>query len=222
MRSHRGFTLIELLVVIAIIAILAAILFPVFARTRERARITSCTSNLRQIGIALDIYRKDNGDRWPYQLWKWADAPGPGALEAYVRSRKVMICPTSRYEETPDLADERNALQWAYSPMTSYRYYLIEDPVGSTEPKFGPPGTKIPVVGQVMGYREMTLYFLRIGYNTWRGTDPTSESWRKYNAGIGIVGCAGHRRYYTLYWSQQADLTLMHHGGVKLVMGNYY
>jgi len=64
-RRSRGFTLIELLVVIAIIAILAAILFPVFAAARENARKTQCISNLKQLGLAFNMYCGDNKDRFP-------------------------------------------------------------------------------------------------------------------------------------------------------------
>ncbi|MFA4044255.1 MAG: hypothetical protein HZRFUVUK_001041, partial [Candidatus Fervidibacterota bacterium] len=71
-RMHRGFTLIELLVVIAIIAILAAILFPVFARAREKARQASCQSNLKQIGLAIFQYAQDYDERLPLAWY------GPG------------------------------------------------------------------------------------------------------------------------------------------------
>src|SRR5215212_10043465 len=64
LRRPSGFTLIELLVVIAIIAILAAILFPVFAQARESARITQCASNMRQIGMAARMYVTDYDEVW--------------------------------------------------------------------------------------------------------------------------------------------------------------
>src|SRR5580658_1927210 len=65
MKHRTGFTLIELLVVIAIIAILAAILFPVFAQAREKARQTTCTSNVKQIGLAWLMYVQDYDESFP-------------------------------------------------------------------------------------------------------------------------------------------------------------
>src|SRR5438067_179265 len=67
--ARRGFTLIELLVVIAIIAILAAILFPVFAQAREKARQAGCTSNLKQISLATMMYLQDYDETYP--VWPW-------------------------------------------------------------------------------------------------------------------------------------------------------
>ena len=66
MRKRRGFTLIELLVVIAIIAILAAILFPVFAQAREKARQATCLSNLRQVDVATQMYMQDYDEAVPW------------------------------------------------------------------------------------------------------------------------------------------------------------
>ena len=69
LRPGHGFTLIELLVVIAIIAILAAILFPVFAKAREKARQTSCLSNLKQIGTSMLMYVQDYDETFPKRYW---------------------------------------------------------------------------------------------------------------------------------------------------------
>ena len=66
MRRNHGFTLIELLVVIAIIAVLAALLFPAFAKAREQARQTTCLNNLRQVGLGIKSYIEDHDEQFPY------------------------------------------------------------------------------------------------------------------------------------------------------------
>jgi prepilin-type N-terminal cleavage/methylation domain-containing protein/prepilin-type processing-associated H-X9-DG protein len=104
-RSGRnGFTLIELLVVIAIIAILAAILFPVFAKVREKARQTSCTSNLKQIGLAITQYVQDNDETFPMGSPGHADGRGwAGAIYPYVKSVGVYKCPDDSTSPTTNL-----------------------------------------------------------------------------------------------------------------------
>ena len=73
--KRTGVTLVELLIVVAIIALLAALLFPVFAKIRERGRQTVCLSNLRQLGLATALYAQDSDDRYPY-------GGDPGDLDA--------------------------------------------------------------------------------------------------------------------------------------------
>ncbi len=94
--SKRGFTLIELLVVIAIIAILAAILFPVFARAREKAKQASCESNLKQLGLAMHMYAQDYDECFPmvhiqYSTgWHYYQIE----LKPYIKNEAVWNCPT--------------------------------------------------------------------------------------------------------------------------------
>lgn len=96
-RAIPGFTLIELLVVIAIIAILAAILFPVFAKAREQARKASCASNLKQIGLGVMQYTQDNDETMPPQ---WQNPPGGAyswaySIYPYVKSGQLFVCPSN-------------------------------------------------------------------------------------------------------------------------------
>jgi prepilin-type N-terminal cleavage/methylation domain-containing protein/prepilin-type processing-associated H-X9-DG protein len=89
--QKRGFTLIELLVVIAIIAILAAILFPVFARAREKARQTTCTNNQRQIAVSFQMYAQDHEETLPNSSSAWQDIKvDPG----------VLMCPSAGKQNT--------------------------------------------------------------------------------------------------------------------------
>ncbi len=103
---RRGFTLIELLVVIAIIAILAAILFPVFAKAREKARQASCASNLKQIGLALLMYAQDYDERLPgYGVgpYHWNVLIYP-----YVKNLAIYQCPDSPRDPTQLNSSGRN------------------------------------------------------------------------------------------------------------------
>jgi len=100
-RRNSGFTLIELLVVIAIIAILAAILFPVFAQAREKARQASCLSNLKQSGLAGMMYVQDYDETYPLSLYINMGNNPPcvysfyNALTPYQKNAGIMLCPSA-------------------------------------------------------------------------------------------------------------------------------
>lgn len=120
----RAFTLIELLVVIAIISVLAAILFPVLAGGREKARQTACVANLKQMGAALLLYAQDHDDTAPSAQWIGGDAfppPwdfGPSSrdlLEPYVKSPGTFVCPSdTELAELPLRGDPRRKFGLSY------------------------------------------------------------------------------------------------------------
>src|SRR5271165_6318670 len=96
-RISKGFTLIELLVVIAIIAILAAILFPVFAQARAKARQTVCLSNMRQMGLATMMYAQDYDERLPLAATTTASSylNWHNLLIPYTQNEQIWVCPSA-------------------------------------------------------------------------------------------------------------------------------
>lgn len=132
MRQNKGFTLIELLVVIAIIAILAAILFPVFAAAREKARQSACLNNEKQIGLAMMQYTQDYDDSYPMCYWNpavnsWVPqrCAYPAALYPYIKSTGVWICPSQ-----PPIENWRQPGAYSYTipgvlSGTYYQEYLL-------------------------------------------------------------------------------------------------
>jgi prepilin-type N-terminal cleavage/methylation domain-containing protein/prepilin-type processing-associated H-X9-DG protein len=124
-RRHGGFTLIELLVVIAIIAILAAILFPVFAQAREKARQASCSSNSRQLGLAVNMYKQDADEKFPFGGWmpytpvKNGQWEWQNTVAVYIKNKGVYRCPSSGDDDEDPTNPQR--WDWNRNPV-SYLY----------------------------------------------------------------------------------------------------
>ena len=150
-RSGEGFTLIELLVVIAIIAILAAILFPVFSAGRERARTIMCLSNLRQLSTAMLMYCGDNGGRMPasgkYRTPNpnWCGSPDTyqpvvleqGSLWPYVRDEKVYRCPTDYKKAAQQITgtvQQQKDFALSYSMNDDLSYRKLDQALATKDP----------------------------------------------------------------------------------------
>jgi prepilin-type N-terminal cleavage/methylation domain-containing protein/prepilin-type processing-associated H-X9-DG protein len=147
-RVRRGFTLIELLVVIAIIALLAAILFPVFAKARENARRSSCMSNLKQIGLGILQYSQDYDETMVAQRYgaaadgltteptngtvryKWMDAIYP-----YVKNSQIFTCPSTK-SDPGSLYEPRETLS---GPLNHYGTYSINQTYTTLGDAYSPP-----------------------------------------------------------------------------------
>lgn len=146
-KNHQAFTLIELLVVIAIISILAAILFPVFARARENARRTSCLSNLKQVALGVRMYGQDYDERMPAERrdamsdadisqsnpYGWADA-----LQPYLKSTQIFQCPSETNSDGSDLAYGTFIKGGGYSD-----YWINRRVLGAADAEFSAPSLTI-------------------------------------------------------------------------------
>ncbi len=125
--SRRAFTLIELLVVIAIIAILAAILFPVFAQAREKARQTSCLSNMKQLGLGIVQYVQDYDECYPIGVGQSPYGGNPvahwqQAVVPYVKSDGIFACPDDPDAGRPEPGKEWKGLKTSYTGNGYFTY----------------------------------------------------------------------------------------------------
>ncbi len=177
--DRRGFTLIELLVVIAIIAILAAILFPVFARAREKARQASCMSNLKQMGLSFFMYISDYDEMFPVNPeWKTR-------LQPYIRTTEINRCPSRKH------------LPWYYGQgynigcFGAFGPYVAGVP-GRSEAEIQNPSNKIVIAewDRCNSGPPVGPYGLFMGGAT---------SWwavcRVHNGGSNLLFCDGHVKW---------------------------
>ena len=201
MRS-RGFTLIELLVVIAIIAILAAILFPVFARARAKARQTACLSNVKQISLALQMYAQDYDECYPvvnhltgYDWW--------GPLQTYVKNAQMFRCPAYKAGSGEPASD--------YSINGLFAH-------GSSMAIFDYPAEQIAIAIRKPGCAEA-------GYHPWPDDHATWDDLTQYtefqdhiatdihNGGCNYGFADGHAKWLKWEATIKAPVPYMHNTG---------
>jgi prepilin-type N-terminal cleavage/methylation domain-containing protein/prepilin-type processing-associated H-X9-DG protein len=204
-RRGRGFTLIELLVVIAIIAILAALLFPVFARAREAARKTACVSNLRQLGTAAQMYVLDHDGRYFQHDWRTGHYWFGLAAGATVVREQALLYPYTRnfrIQQCPSFTAEPK-----YAGATAgygYNYgYLTEDwgAIGVTEAVIVRPSQCL-LFGDSANYEWWTSppavresFGLFPPSSTLPWNSPTSQF--RHNGQKVVVFADGHARAYS-------------------------
>ena len=183
---RKGFTLIELLVVIAIIAILAAILFPVFAKAREKARQSSCLSNFKQIGLGVLSYAQDYDERLPRQ-WNDTAAPHPWEwcntgtytnyqddITPYIKSQQIFICPSS----------QRSA-----EAATAYNTWLHARALGTIQY----PANVVVVLDSSWEWMQSNM----------TAEQPTGRVESRHNDGFNVTYVDGHSK-----WQKRTQMTL--------------
>ncbi len=210
-KSDRsGFTLIELLVVIAIIAILAAILFPVFAQARESARMTSCLSNTKQIGLAFHMYSQDFDEVFPINRAEdWNADVSHGnwkhLLQPYVKSYQIFRCPSNPASQVVDESGDPSYHfdnKLAPGLQVTFRGYFYYDPwwLGTrSEATYAYPASTLLVGENKDIYPDYGPWIAFLPAGSWAGS--SYSNWgahhRGSDRGSNIAFVDGHSKYQT-------------------------
>ncbi|HVK06148.1 MAG TPA: DUF1559 domain-containing protein [Armatimonadaceae bacterium] len=202
--AKRAFTLIELLVVIAIIAILAAILFPVFAQAREKARQSACLSNQKQIGTGVMMYVQDHDGVYPPQLGLGATTlRWPNTVDAYIKNRDVYVCPNRT-----DIPCQGSSLQSGYCSYgmnywVDSAYYADATDSGIARPAetifLAETGGRqnLPTKGFYLVYPSYYGYTFRTNYPYGFNLTTTGDArlTDRHNGGQNLLWCDGHSKW---------------------------
>ena len=195
MAGKQGFTLIELLVVIAIIAILAAILFPVFARAREKARQTSCLNNVKQMGLAAVMYSSDYDDalvpariRYGDTCTYWCPHPArTGLLEPYINNRQIFLCPST------DTASWGGVTDYGINYRLNVDTWYGGTPIKLSEIEY--PAETLTIVDSdwtrsTVDYHTSNCWYVSDGF--WASAFVPA----RHNHGANIAFCDGHAKWH--------------------------
>lgn len=191
---RRGFTLIELLVVIAIIAILAAILFPVFARAREKARQSSCLSNVKQFSLAILSYTQDYDETLPMEatqtsigVMTLADISAP-----YMKNKQIIICPSDRTGAV-EIANVLAAFGYPQAPGATQRMSYTANPYVCADLATGHPINYVVSLAEVAYPSECPMVCDGIWNVSIAATGSAPHNRHNDGANIGYVD--GHAKW---------------------------
>jgi prepilin-type N-terminal cleavage/methylation domain-containing protein/prepilin-type processing-associated H-X9-DG protein len=214
MRRARGFTLIELLVVIAIIAILAAILFPVFAKAKDKANQAACTSNLRQLGLGVLMYVQDNDERLPRWDYGCGTSPDPywpiwyETIQPYLKNAEMLECPSDSWTDPWSCCTD---IGWNRTFIMRPSYCMNEGIhcVGPNISQFKTPANlmllaeaRLPLSGWPAAYFGIPDLLNRVAFANSCGWDTycaggavPNDDWTRHNGGSVICFADGHAKW---------------------------